>query len=712
VSQLLRRAIEGFETLPVPEEVRAAAAVHLERWLEGDGFAPYTPQIHWLIERKAWDVLLDSFYQVIPFGTGGRRGIVGIGPNRINPWTLSTSVQGHVEYLRERFPDAELHVVIAYDVRVYRDRAGIYDLARINPVLGLSSRDLAELAARVYAANGVHAYIQRRGDSRYMSTPELSFAIRHLRAHAGLNISASHNPPDDNGGKFYNHLGGQEIPPDDEAMVAQVERVSEVQLLSWQRAKDSGYLLPIGDRVHAAYIDHIASRSLTRSRSARVVYTPLHGTGLGTVLEVLRTLDFPVELVESQAASDGEFPTVPFRAPNPEVPRSMDIAVEQAVRSGADVVMATDPDADRIGAVVRHQGVWRFLSGNEIGTLVTYHALKYGKFKGRPIVFQTEVTTGFIARMARAMGAQVVDHLLVGFKYIGEGLRALEQAGRFAGVEGSPDLFAAGVEESHGVLITPHLRDKDAAGGALYLAEAASLAKDEGKTLVDVLEGLWREHGYVGNHLVSTVMRGAVGRSRIQAIQQSFRAHPPTTIGGRAVTAFHDRQDPQGVFGHIKSSTDAASRDVLVFELGDEARVILRPSGTEPKNKAYVEFRGRRGVEDLQAEQARVEREVRALAEAFVDEMLGRVGLSFPAWAHGVSDLVAVESKVAFAHEIFPAITARLAAGEAAGPWIDDALRPLGKDARKLVDRSVQRWMEAHDPAEALAVALRGAFGL
>jgi phosphoglucomutase len=696
---MLDRIEAGFAGLNVAADSKNAALAALRRWIEEPQFADDRPQLEALVNRGAWDLLLDSFYQVIPFGTGGRRGPVGLGPNRFNLYTLSTSVQGHADWMRDRF-EGPLSVTIAYDVRVYRDRNGIYDPLRPNPVLGISSRDFAELAARVYTANGVKVWLQRRGDPRYMSTPELSFAIRCFHTSAGLNVSASHNPPDDNGGKFYNDRGGQEIAPNDEAMVDRVANVKEVKLLSWQKAKDSGLLMTLGEDVHEAYIDHVAGKSRTPSRSARVVFTGLHGTGSGTVVEVLRKTGFQVSEVLSQKAPDGDFPTVPFRAPNPEVPRSMDIAVAQATAEGADLVLATDPDADRIGGNFRHQGGWRFLNGNEIGTLVIHHALTHWNGKSPPIVMQTEVTSGFIARMSRAMGAKVVDHLLVGFKYIGAGLAELEDTGRFAGIEGAVDDFAGGVEESHGVLITPAMRDKDAAGGGLYLAEAASLAKDQGRSVIDVLEDLWRTYGYVGNRLISTVMRGAVGRGRIQEIQDSFRNDPPKQIGGRTITAFHDRRDPKGVFGPIKSATDAASRDVLVFELGDEARVILRPSGTEPKNKAYVEVRGRQGVTDLEAEKARVDAEAMRLAESFVDVMLGRVGMSWPDWAHGIDDLVPVEQKLRFAKEILPELVRRVGAGEPVDPWLDQQLAPLGKDPRKLVDRAVKRWSDGSPLAQ------------
>lgn len=701
---MLERAAEGMSTLAVGLNTREQALANLARWLTEDPFVPYRAQIEGLIERRKWEVLLDSFYQVIPFGTGGRRGACGIGPNRINPWTLATSVQGHVEYLQDRFPDEDLRVVIAYDVRVYRDRSGTYDPARPNPVLGLSSRDFAELAARVYAGNGVEVYMPKRGDDRCMSTPELSWAIRRLRTQAGLNVSASHNPPDDNGGKFYNLQGGQEIPPYDEAMVKRVERVTEVRTLSWQKAKDSGLLRPLPDDAHASFVQHVAQRTRTPSRSAVVCYTPLHGTGVNTVLPVLRAAGFVVHPVSEQMAQDGDFPTVPFRAPNPEVPRAFDVAIQQAEEVGADLALATDPDADRIGCVARHDGGWRFLTGNEIGLLVCHHVLANHKGDRRPIVVQTEVTTGAIARLARAEGAQVVDWLLVGFKYIGECLRNLETTGRIPGsdITGAIDDFVLGVEESHGVLITPYLRDKDAAGGALFLAELASVAKDRGQTLVDVLDGLSDKYGYVRNHLISVVMRGAVGRERIGAIQDSFRAKQPATLGGRAVTAFHDRRDPNGPFGRIVSSTDAASRDVLVFELGPEARVILRPSGTEPKSKVYVEVRGSPGEA-----RAAVDAEAERLAEAFVDEMLARVDLAVPTWAHAVNDLVAVEAKIHFATSVVPALVARITRGEELDAWFDEAVRPLGKDARRLVDRALVRFIADSAAAEPVATALR-----
>lgn len=715
MSELLSRAQAAFSTLTVPEAVRAAALTRLERWLCDPATVAYVPMIEALAAAGRWELLLDSFYQVIPFGTGGRRGPVGVGPNRINPYTLSSSVQGHCAYLHARFEAPA--VVIAYDVRRFLDARGLYPKEAPNPVMGLSSRDFAELAAGVYAANGVRVHMLPRGSAAWVSTPELSFSIRHLGAQGGLNVSASHNPPDDNGAKVYDERGGQQVPPYDEELVNRVEQVTEVRSLGYEAAVEAGWVLPLGPEVHQAYLRTNLTRSLwTGPRDVRVVFTALHGTGSTTVLPVLRAAGFGVELEPTQAEPDGRFPNVPFATPNPEVPQSMDRAVALAQATGAELVMACDPDADRLGVVVRHRGGWRFLSGNELGALVVDFALRRGRFTGPPVVFRTEVSSSLVSRVARARGALVVDDLLVGFKYIADGLRALEEQGRFRGIEARVEDFAAGMEESHGVLVTPALRDKDAAGGALLLAESAQEQKQQGRTLVDQLETLWGEVGYVSNRLVSTVMRGATGRARIEQIQASFRASPPRSIGGHPVTAFYDRQDPSGPLGPVLSGTDLGSRDVLVFELGQAGRVILRPSGTEPKNKVYAELVGTPGA-GLEQEVPRVDAACQALAEAFVAEMLGRVGLSLPGWAIRVSDLVAVEQKQHFAEVLMPGLAARLEAvlnGEHPDVegWLDAELRPYGKDPRGLVAPGVLAWIYATRAHIAIAEQLGGLFKL
>ncbi len=703
---LLAAATEGFETLDVPPAVREAALAHLRRWTTEAPFRAYQHQITALVDNKRWDRLLDAFYQVLPFGTGGRRGAVGVGPNRFNPWTLGASVQGHAAYLRKTRGDGPLKVVLACDVRCFHDLRGELVEGVPDPVRGLSSRDFAEIAAEVYAGAGISVVLPPAGAA--LSTPELSFAIRHLRADGGLNISASHNHPDDNGGKFYNHTGAQEVPPRDEEVAAEVAAVSFVDRMSLDRARAAGLVEILDDEVHEAYLAAVLSGQRERPPPGlRVVFTALHGTGTRTVLAVLRRAGFEVALEPTQAAPDGAFPNVPFRAPNPEVPRSMDAAVAHARAVDADLVMACDPDADRLGLMVRQQTAdpmatdpvrWTFLNGNEIAALVCHAVLLRRASTGQPLVFKTEVTSRLVERVARARGARVIGHLLVGFKYIGDALDQIERDGRTHGVPAALHQFAVGVEESHGVLVTPAIRDKDAAGAALALADLAAREKARGRTLLDVLTDLWREVGYVRNTLLSTVMRGAVGRARIQRIQDSLRTDPPVEIGGRAVLAFHDRQDPAGPFGPVVSETDRASRDVLVWELEGDARLILRPSGTEPKNKVYVEVCGAPG-------QARgeVDRACQTLCEDFVLAMLARVDLRLPRWALRVSDLVSVEHKQHFATQVVPALADRLAHATAddlgdIGAWLDGAIRPYGADARGLVADAVRGWVDATRP--------------
>ncbi|MCB9761879.1 MAG: phospho-sugar mutase [Alphaproteobacteria bacterium] len=710
MSDVLHLAREGFASLAVDDRFKQAALQRLARWLTSPETAEYVPMITALADLGRWELLLDCFYQVIPFGTGGRRGPVGVGPNRINPYTIASSIQGHCVFLRQRHGDGPLSVVVAYDVRRYQDARGHYPEGVPNPVLGLGSRDFAELAAGVYAANGVTVHILPRGSDTFVSTPELSFAIRYLGAHGGLNVSASHNPPDDNGAKIYDHLGGQQVPPYDEELVEIVERITEVRSMPWGEATAAGWIRPLTGDVHEAYIRENLSRSRSpEARSTHVVFTALHGTGDTTVVEVLRAAGFQVTLEPTQASHDGAFPNVPFGIPNPEVRQSMDRAVALADKVGADLVMACDPDADRLGVVARHGDGFRFFNGNEMAALVVRYALTRGPRGDRPIVMKTEVTSALVSRVARHHGAQVVDNLLVGFKYIADGLRQLEETGRFQQVTGSASDFLVGVEESHGVLVTPNIRDKDAAGAALLLAEAAHHARVAGRTLVDELEACWREVGYVSNTLISTVMRGATGRTRIEAIQRSFREDPPTTIGGHPVTAFHDRADPTGPFGPIRSGTDAASRDVLVFELGELGRLILRPSGTEPKNKVYAEVFGQPGA-PLDAEVPRVDAACRALAEAFVQHMLARVGIALPRWAIAVSDLVPVERKLSFAEELIPGLVQRIQQGQDARAWLDAQLPAYGKDAAGLLAPGVDAWIRLTEPEPGLARAVRSLF--
>lgn len=593
----LEQAERGFQSIAVPDVYRRQALGYLRQWLSEDAFTAYRPQLHWLIDTAQWPGLLDRFYQILPFGTGGRRGAVGIGPNRMNLWTLGASVQGHCSYLREQFPRVEpICVVIAYDVRQFEDQRRQYNPDLPNPVLHLSSKALAQHAAGVYAANDIHARVLPPDSTHYLATPELSFTIRQLQAHGGLNLSASHNPPDDNGGKFYDEHGGQPIAPEDQIMADLVEQVKTIRALPFAEALRAGKVHLLDERSHKEYIDLSRRQSLVpppKTDDFKVVFTPLHGVGAMTAMEVLTEQGFRVLPVPEQMTPDGQFPNV-TKTPNPEVPESMDRAAALARDTRADLVLATDPDADRLGAMAPDRaGDWRVITGNEIAALLTHFKLhklaRHGRLPPSPIVIRTEVTTGLVTRIARHFKAQVIDHLLVGFKYVADVLWHLESEGGFDDVKGSPADFVIASEESHGILLTSQIRDKDAGGAALLLAELALDQKRKGRTVVDYLDGLYREYGYFRNEGVSVFMQGVEGRQQMAALLDRLRADPPRSIAGLAVTHYEDLRDEDGRFGSLKGATDAASRNVLLFRCGEQARVALRPSGTEPKAKVYVE---------------------------------------------------------------------------------------------------------------------------
>jgi phosphoglucomutase/phosphomannomutase len=662
----LAQARAGFAEIDVEESLKERALGFLDSWLSDDEFKAYRPQVHWLIKQQQWPGLLDRFYQILPFGTGGRRGAVGIGPNRMNLWTLGASVQGHCEFLKERFPDAKsLKVVLAYDVRQFEDKRLQYNPDLANPVLHLSSKNLAQHAAGIYVANGIEAHILPPDSHRYLATPELSFAIRALEAHGGLNISASHNPPDDNGGKFYDERGGQPVPPDDQIMADLVDQVGTISSIPWSEAQRSGRLHWLDESLHDGYIDLCVKQSLVVAPrdEIKVVFTPLHGVGSMTAMETLVKRGFKVITVDEQMTPDGQFPHV-TQTPNPEVPASMDRAVQTAQRTNADLALATDPDADRLGCMIPNvlpspgipgesrqvlpspgtpgqgpgvRAVWRYVTGNEIAALLTHFKLtqltQHGRMPPSPIVIKTEVTSGLVSRIARHFKTQVVENLLVGFKYIAEVLKQLEESGSYEEVRGTPEDMVIACEESHGILVTPHLRDKDAGAAALLLAELALDLKRHNQTFLSYLNQIYRQFGYYRNEGVPVVMTGIQGKQDMVRMLDSLREQPPNEIGGLRRTGFEDLRDEKGRLGSIKGATDAAARNMLLFQFGDKARVALRPSGTEPKAKTYIEVHSdpcARGAspESWQATCAEVDILVKKIESDFQKQALARIGVA------------------------------------------------------------------------------------
>ena len=708
-----RRAERGFAGLQVAESLKQSALRALAYWLTEDALAPYRGQLHWLIDTERWSLLLDGFYRVLPFGTGGRRGPVGIGPNRFNPWTLASSVQGHVAYLQERHPGTPLSVVIAYDVRIFQDLRGLYNPALPNPLLGMTSRDFARVAAGVYAAHGIAVHMLPEDAETYISTPELSYTIRSLGASAGLNISASHNHPDDNGGKFYNAQGAQDVPPDDETMASKVADIRRVEALDFAAAKASGLLSPVPPRVHEAYVALNVAQSLQpAARRAKIVFTPLHGTADSTVGTVLRRAGFEVAMVDEQATPDGAFPAVPFRAPNPEVPQAMTTGMALAEKVGADAVLACDPDADRIGVCSRTpDGAYRFLTGNEIAILVTHYKLeqlqRLGRLPARPLIIKTEVTTELLRPIADHFGGTLVGDLLVGLKYHANVLHQIEQRQRYGAVTATLDDFIIAVEESHGILVTPDMRDKDAAGAALLLAELAAWQRQQGRVLLDYLDDIYRRYGYFANLGASMVMSGAEGASRIQHIQDTLRRSPPTEVAGWEVTRAVDHWDESGVHGPLLSETDRAARNVLAYQLANGARVIIRPSGTEPKNKLYLEVPApplgiEAGDDALARSKAATDALAQRLADDFTRQMLAAIGVELPDYALRISSLVPLDKRLDFVERFVPDFEERALAcaqgqgtPEAVSRWVDDQLATYGKDARGLVSDAVAAYLHA-----------------
>ncbi len=703
----------GFAALSVDPAIREPALASLRRWLTDDEFVAYRPQLERMVEKGRWDFLLDSFYRTIPFGTGGRRGPVGIGTNRINSYTIATSVQGHVDYLRRTLGSGRLRVVVAFDSRIFKDLRQLYDPDLPNPLLGMRSRDFARLAAGVYAANDVEV-VTVPGDELLISTPELSFAIRHIGAAGGLNVSASHNHPDDSGAKFYTDYGGQPIAPHDENMAQAVAAVERVESIPFEQALERGLVRWWGEDKHAAYLQASLDRSLDpTARDATIVYSPLHGTGRHTVYDVLLKAGFSVSLVASQASADGEFPAVKYRIPNPEVPEAMEAATAQALASGADAAMASDPDADRIGLVATSGGASRFMSGNEIGVLLTAYIIESRAaaktLPAHAFVVKTGVTTELISEIARRHGVAVIGELLVGFKYVAAVLEAMRKQGRYQDVEGTPDDFLIGVEESHGILVSPEMRDKDAAGAALLLAELIASLKRRGWTVVDYLDAIHHRYGYYAASSYSLIMEGIVGLQKIEQVMDALRRNPPAEILGRRVVRRTDYWD-EAAFGPILSSTDRASRNVVVFHLERGFKVTARPSGTEPKLKAYVEG----GGPDAGGTEIEIRQAVEDVNLAVAQHLLSYLKIRLSAPALQLSSLVSVENRIDFGERFLPELRQRLQSGvggTALEQWVEERLGAYGKDPRFLVGPGI-RAVLAEEGFEPHASELRKVFSL
>ena len=611
IEEKLNLVIKGFSNLHVEQKYKDSALKHIEHWLTDEDFIDYQPQIDYLIESEKWDLLLDAFYQIIPFGTGGRRGPVGVGPNRINVWTIQASAQGHSQYLLKQFGEEakERGIVISYDVRAYL-KEGEYDDKRPNPVKGLSCKDLAKKASEVYSANGIKVFLF----SDYTPTPELSFMVRNLNAVSGNMISASHNPPEHNGQKVFNDTGGQLIPPYDQELVdTVVNEVKEIKSMDFQEAIDKRLVVYVSEKDHRKYLDAVKEISLNHKyRGIKIFYSPFHGTAYKIIPQVFRELGFHVTSDNISSEPDPRFSSITFNIPNPEVQESFLNLIPSADGSESDIILASDPDADRIGIMSKEKDNWKFYNGNEIGVLITDYLLSElkanNKLKPTNIILKTVVTTNLITVLAERYGVKITGDLLVGFKYIGEIMDNLQVSGKISD-------FLLGVEESHGYTAGNYIREKDALVAGILLSELASKLKGEGKTLAQYLDQIYEENGYFLNYLTEIRLPGAEGMSSIAKIQTNLREERPIKIGEFEVEKLTDRWDGEP----FVSATDKESRNVLIInfktdENYHQLQAIVRPSGTEPKLKTYFEI-GVKANPDKSLE------ELKAMAE----EMRGRL---------------------------------------------------------------------------------------
>jgi len=648
----------------------AGAAARLKTWLSGE--LPFShPEVltrHLDVARAP--LLFDAFWQDLPFGTGGRRGRVGYGSNRMNETTVAMTVQGHSDFLRRQNGGKTLEVVVANDVRVFRDLAGTYRfLGDTHPLLGVSSRSLAKLACEIYAGNGIRAWFaDPENDAAVLATPQLSYLIDALGAAGGINLSASHNPPDDNGVKTYDSFGSQPVAPEDQQLIDVMAKATDVKRMPFQQALAQGLVRAVEPARQQAYVDlyvKLYDKIFTPRADFPITYTPLCGCGLDTAGRVLETLGFPI-VVPPDQYPDGSFASIPFRAPNPEVPQATAPACAFAEKHGSEIVLSSDPDADRVGVEARlADGSWVHFDGNQIAALLGYFLMLDPEGPRRQgLVIETLVTTKILGRIAHEAGdSPLIDDLLVGFKYVADVLKRLGRGETVRGVQCSPDRLVLAAEESHGAIMIPSIRDKDAAPACMMLAALHQRLRARGQTLLDYYVGILERLGGYDNVNRSIVMQGADGILKKDRIMQSLRKSPPKRLGGEPVRRMLDYWDEKE-FGPFVSASDRLPRDVV--QLQTEAFVAtIRPSGTEPKLKFYLQLlpgeekAPARGPELLTAVRARAAE----VARQIYGDLLSRIDVRLDAAALLLPDIIDLERKLEFQEKTVPALRSALIDG-------------------------------------------------
>ena len=548
------------------KHVSQQAANNIAKWLDEPKYVEYKAELLDLITQEQWQELEDAFFKVIEFGTGGRRGVVGIGSNRINRITIGESAQALCEYASSIDDEAAAKgIVIACDTR-------------------LSSEELSKYIACVAAANGFKCYIFES----FRSTPELSFAVRYLGCSVGVVVTASHNAPEYNGFKAYWSDGGQLVPPHDKGVLDCAEGIEQIQALGdYDAAVQSGVISEIGQDVDDAYIAAVLNERMSTNSSLKIAYSPLHGAGQRNTLPVLMQAGFEVLTVKEQMIPDGRFPTMEDGRANPEKKPANDRVVALMLAENADIAISNDPDADRLGVMVNHNDDVVYLTGNQTAVLATEYTLKKMHAKGeitdKHYIAKTIVTTDMLNAIAERYGLECVSNLHVGFKWICEVIAKREAVG---------GKFITGSEESFGLMKGSYTRDKDGAV-ALLAAEYAAELKAEGKTLYDRLLELYDEFGIYTESLSTATCKGAQGFADMQQIMQSLRTNPLGEVDAHKVTAMLDYKTLAytDLTTKVTKTIDATKSNVLVYEFGDtRRRVTIRPSGTEPIIKFYVQW--------------------------------------------------------------------------------------------------------------------------
>jgi phosphoglucomutase len=561
-------------------------------WLNGT-FDQVTKDEILRLEKENPTELADAFYRNLEFGTGGLRGIMGVGTNRMNKYTVGMSTQGYANYLNQTYPGGTVRVAIAHDPRN-------------------NGRMFAEIVANVMAANGIKVFLFES----LRPTPELSFAIRHLGCQGGVVCTASHNPKEYNGYKAYWNDGGQLVPPHDKNVIKEVDKITSVDAVKWDGGQANIEI--IGKEIDEAYINMVKGLSvypeiIQKQHDLKIVYTPIHGTGIKLVPQVLREFGFTnVSIVEEQAEPDGNFPTVV--SPNPEESEAMSIGLQKAKAIDADILLGTDPDADRVGIAIKDKsGNWILMNGNQTAVLAFNYMIEARKAKGiaqaNDMIVKTIVTTDMIDVFAKANGIKSYN-VLTGFKWIAELIREKE------GVEN----YVIGGEESYGLMIGDQLRDKDAVSAVALLCEMAAYEKNKGKTLYDKLIELYVQYGFYKEHLISITKKGMNGQQEIAEMMQNFRANPPKELAGSAVVELldYDLSKGKNLLTGTEWEIKLPKSNVLQFILADGSKISARPSGTEPKIKFYFSVNAKLSSPDqFEKVKAQLDMRIDGLQKAF-----------------------------------------------------------------------------------------------